>query len=695
MLTAFKYFYKVFSKLLILCLLFQITTSIKKSETTFSSTEKTNMESLETYKEMAFSTLQLKTKLKLNTKIQTISTYYRDFNKINFSEEHVKYINLKSNINLKNKISNKDEIFAYYNKKSGLLEFQNNQNYNQQNKSLVAKAVYERTRFQTGWDKLYIKTFPDVNPLIQCYTTGFLEGVLSYKEIYSYYKNIHIFFYGEENYIGQIKNFYKTIDTNIKERIDTINKNNFKDEEEILHWSYITCLNAQINGLYKGYNSMADPDKQLDLWDFYFINSEGNFGDLKIFMEISNTGFKSESAESFYTDENLMKYYNTKNIDEIWKKLMKNGHCSAIAKLVKDDNGSYDILAGHNTWSDYSEMMRTLKTVDMAFEGKSSSNGRIGMNPRKINYSSYPGVLFSGDDFYELDSKVVILQTTLSVINKFIYTNTIDIKEYIPEFMRLMIINYTSYTGKQWEENYKLYKNHMYITQWLVVDYNVLNRINEDTKAAEGEAGTPNYTPQSLGDKYQGSGLIIMIEEVPTSILSEDVSKFFLDNTVIGSFNIAYFKQNQNLIGLDHYRQINLMSRAYNPRNYIMNILQKNVKNIEDFQSLIQYNGYHNSNPLVTDDPSYSDANSGISSRGDYGYNPDYHGGIDYKVVNKDLVDKMSFYVYGGPTYLYNNQFSPFDFSKVTDIRVNYRDGIPTLWNFRPFLYSAYNVKIA
>lgn len=45
-----------------------------------------------------------------------------------------------------------------------------------------------------------------------------------------------------------------------------------------------------------------------------------------------------------------------------WNRLMWHSKCSAMVKLLKDENGNYkDILTGHTTWSDYYEMNRTYK----------------------------------------------------------------------------------------------------------------------------------------------------------------------------------------------------------------------------------------------------------------------------------------------------------------------------------------------
>jgi hypothetical protein len=667
---------KIHSKILLI--LFIIFTSIKESRQnalykTFFGTEKLSLSSttINTNSEMAQSHLQLG--LRATTKLRTINMYISEYSQLKIDDAQLAQIKTNSKQNSKTAKSPVDEINAYYNPQNFNLEFFSKLQENQRNDRLVASGRYDRSRFETGWDKFYLKTFAGANPIIQCYTAGLIEGILSSDEIYSYYHNIHVFFYNEENYIQDIKNFYKKIDLNIKEKLQVENLNKITEENDFKVWTYITCLNAQINGLFKGYNLIADTGKKLDLYDFYFINSEGNFGDLKTFMQVSHMDV---SSSDFYKEENLQKIYNTSNIEKIWKQLTRKGHCSAIAKLVNLPNGDIDIIAGHNTWTEYSEMLRSLKFYDMAFEGDAQN---IGMKPRKINFSSYPGVLFSGDDFYEMDSKIAVLQTTLSVVNKFIYKNMIDPNNYIPEFMRLMITNYISDTGKEWVNNYQSFKNHMYITQWIVIDYNVLDKINKEKKFIK-------LGNNDLGEYYKRSGLTYLLEEVPNSIKSEDVSKFLLNNSFIGSFNVGYFPGHLEILGISHFKEIDVTSKAYNPRFYILKSLHKTVTDLESFAKLLQYNGYKQPNSNLQDDPSLYDPSEGISSRDDLGAG-DLHGGVDFKIVNNELINNMTIYVYGGPTYMNNPNTPPFNFDTVTGFERMYRDNIPVLWEFAPFFF--------
>jgi hypothetical protein len=627
--------------------------------------------------------ISLKTDMnnKLTTAINTFLTYYDEYSKISIIQEHLDSIKQKSKINSPKTHVEADTIYAYYIPEKHEMEFTEKEVYQHQGVK-VAIGTYDRTRYQTGWDKLHIKTFSTANPLIQCWTSGFIEGVLSAEEIYFYYKNIHVFFHKDPEYIKDIKDFYAKIDMNIRTKISpsffkklqetiiTDNKGESK-QDQFTHWSYITCMHAQLNGLYQGYNTIADKDKKLDILDFYFINSEGNFGDLKTFMKINKMKIDLGNNFNFSSEENLKKVYNTSNIEKIWRSLTRKGHCSALVKLIKDPKTfKYDLLSGHNTWTEYCEMMRVLKYKEYEFEPL--NNSIVGMKPKSINFSSYPGVLFSGDDFYLIDNKVTILQTTLSALNKFVYKGILNLDNYIPEFMRIMITNLISNSGKEWVENYKSYKNHMYITQWTILDYNVLDQLNASLNNLK-------VIPQ---------GMVYLLEEVPGSILSKDITNMVIKDSYFGSFNLPYFPQHMQILGLREFVGVDFTSKEYNPRYFILKNLHSMVNTLDDFTQMILYNGFRKKKTKIPNDPSFSDPSNGICSRDDLAKDAEYHGGVDFKVVNSELVNKMTILAYGGPTYDDSGFLPPFDFHSIRDYHKDYHMGIPDKWDFQPIYFS-------
>jgi succinate dehydrogenase/fumarate reductase cytochrome b subunit len=64
------------------------------------------------------------------------------------------------------------------------------------------------------------------------------------------------------------------------------------------------------------------------------------------------------------------------------------------------------------------------------------------MRKSKLTFTSYPGALYSGDEFYITNNKLCIFQSKLTPINFLIYKQALDEKEYIPDFMRIMAANY-------------------------------------------------------------------------------------------------------------------------------------------------------------------------------------------------------------------------------------------------------------
>ena len=108
-----------------------------------------------------------------------------------------------------------------------------------------------------------------------------------------------------------------------------------------------------------------------------------------------------------------------------------SGSCSALIKLLPNNK---DIFISQVTWNDYSSMLRMYKLYDLQLVNNSNSGKIIKWCTRSIvilkmtmfqyvhvpyvsalhvaaqqhSFSSYPGRLYSGDDFYMLSSGLVL-----------------------------------------------------------------------------------------------------------------------------------------------------------------------------------------------------------------------------------------------------------------------------------------------
>lgn len=101
-------------------------------------------------------------------------------------------------------------------------------------------------------------------------------------------------------------------------------------------------------------------------------------------------------------------------MDELWYKLLQKSHCTVIVKLVRDNEGNVkDIIMGHDTWDDFNKMNRIYKSYEFAW----GDNKEIS----KIVFSSYAGCVSSTDEFYEVNGKLILTETTINILDQTIY----------------------------------------------------------------------------------------------------------------------------------------------------------------------------------------------------------------------------------------------------------------------------------
>lgn len=623
--------------------------------------------------------MNFKSKAKTQSLLDRVSLIESPFN-LGFTSIKTKLF-LKD-ISLLNKSST--EFFAVYSLDNDSITITSDPKL-ENNHKVIAQATYLSDISQVGWRRLHIKTLNDedcyLNSLLQCYTSGYLEGAITHTEIYQYHVNAQSFLQDlSKESFKRLHDIYEIMYESIVHKINNDEISKITDTKERARWNYYLCIISQLDGLYAGYNSNYEADtpdnisKRLTIVDFLILNSSGNFGDIKSIIDISDSSkYKVDETTDFSSKENLEKLFGETDIISIYKKLLKNSHCSVIAKLIKQQNGEYDIISGHDTWSSYSELIRTLKTYNYEFDSKcKNKNDTLIPKPKKISMSSYPGVLFSGDDFYVLESGLTLLQTTLNVLDRFKYYNLIDFSNYIPEFIRLMTINFLSNTGEEWVENYKDSKNHLYITQWVIVDYNQLSIYNAN--------------PLDSNKK----GVIHVLEEVPNEVFIEDISeKFFVDG-YFGSFNYPYFDKSFQILGYSKFQSLKEKRNDpwINSRQFILEKLHTRIYDIESFIKIISYNGYKNPSNDFEDDPSLNDPSNGMMARYDLFEIPEYFGGIDYKVLNHEYSKELKFEAKLGPTT--SNPHLPV---LVLDIpehnwRKKYFQGIPTRIDFNQITFK-------
>merc|ERR1719229_1400222 len=130
----------------------------------------------------------------------------------------------------------------------------------------------------------------------------------------------------------------------------------------------------------------------------------------------------------------------------------QHGHCTSIVKLLPNAS---DIFVGHNSWFGFHLMLRIFKRYEFG-------------SRTPIAMPSYPGVLSSADDFYQV-GELVVMETTLPNYNNELFS--LIKPESLPFWIRAMAANQLATSGPEWMETFRRHNSGTYNNMWMVVDY--------------------------------------------------------------------------------------------------------------------------------------------------------------------------------------------------------------------------------
>ena len=152
----------------------------------------------------------------------------------------------------------------------------------------------------------------------------------------------------------------------------------------------------------------------------------------------------------------------------------------------------------------------------------------------EISFSSYPGILLSIDDFYIINSRLVVTETTIGNSNPKLwryvneetvlyfmryvklYSNFTFIIDLFSIFIRVMVANRLAYTGSDWSKLFAIHNSGTYNNQWMIIDYKVF------------------YPGKPLED-----GLLTILEQIPGYVRWEDKTDTLRTESYWSSYNIA------------------------------------------------------------------------------------------------------------------------------------------------------------
>lgn len=374
---------------------------------------------------------------------------------------------------------------------------------------------------ENGWRQLKIETSPKFDDYIQIHAAGYLEGALTQPLIFRYFTdNILNALFGYldipnstfssyahtkfDNDVLQILEFLTEFFLKQKEWIEGQISSNFNDP----YWAHISFILEQFNGMVEGYNSQAYFWEQLGAIEFWLLNSitdipdlvnaaayqnlareinDSSLSSMNLKMPIMKPELRNKILQKFLDIKDLSfnylptfktKYFQMDAQETFRYSHLTSLHCSGLVKWTSKKD---ELFFSHNTWTFYSSMIRIFKHYYFPLQHEAVQN-------EHILFSSYPGCLDSVDDFYLLDSKLAIFETTNEIFNltNYVYVHP----QSLFPWMRVILVrnllfyfffffcikrynkaNRLTSNGKDWATTFSKYNSGTYNNQWVIADY--------------------------------------------------------------------------------------------------------------------------------------------------------------------------------------------------------------------------------
>ncbi|XP_020505546.1 putative phospholipase B-like 2 [Labrus bergylta] len=487
----------------------------------------------------------------------------------------------------------------------------------------------------SGWSFLEVTTSSQYNDSLQAYAAGAVEAALTSQLIYKHWMNTLMGYCGpftsQTGYCNRLKAFIATNMQWVQEQIEK--------QPSSPYWHQVRLVLLQLKGLEDSYNDeLSFPTGSLSLNPFGFL--------------LFQMGGDLEDLESA-----LNKSSQTRPLG--------SGSCSALIKLLPNTK---ELLVSHDTWNVYQAMLRIMKKYIFAFNVSPSDQSLL---PGGIQaFSSYPGSIFSGDDFYILSSGLVTLETTIGNSNAALW-KYVEPLGTVMEWLRNIVANRLATTGKEWATTFSKFNSGTYNNQWMIVDYN-------------------HFTPGKTDTK---EGLFVVLEQIPGQIVYTDKTQELLEKGYWASYNIPYYVDIFNASGCNELVEKfgPWFSLDQNPRAQIFRRNQTAVTDLDSMVRLMRYNNFKE-DPLSRCDGCDPPGNgeNAISARSDLNpANGTYpfgalrqrpHGGTDMKMTSYAMFRDYGMLAVSGPTW---DQVPPFQWSTSP-----YKDlmhmGHPDTWTFKP-----------
>ena len=283
-------------------------------------------------------------------------------------------------------------------------------------------------------------------------------------------------------------------------------------------------------------------------------------------------------------------------------------HCSVIIKLVSaTDQRPSELYTAHTTWTGFQEMLRIYKMYDFPYTIASSSKTVV--PGRKIALSSYPGNLFSTDDFYTISSGLVATETTIDnhngtrIIHTIHTTHTMHTIHTLPTihtiesiwgevkpeavltWIRTMTSNRLATDGPSWASTFAQHNSGTYNNEFHVVDYNIFAASQQQQQSDGGEVAL-SLLPHVL----------TVIDQMPGHMEISDQTDKLQSTGFWASYNrpgLPYTYENMNYTATiaaygPHY------SHSQTSRAQLFDLLQGSIVDEASLKKVMRFNQWDN-----------------------------------------------------------------------------------------------------
>jgi len=482
----------------------------------------------------------------------------------------------------------------------------------------VARGNFSDNQLDPGWLHLTVASNPVVSNRLQAEGAGLAEGFLTKEQITRYYQEfIH------RDLCGVSADFCRwTRELLSRQRRWQEEQIRLKGQEP--YWEQVGLFYVQMEGLKQGWMARSRQDggnlpENFDQdWFAHFINF---LPDISDYIH----QYKAELAAKQGVG------LRTGLPSPLPKPAIPS--CSVLVKRLPS---SGQLVVGHATWHDYRALgHRFVKLYSLPY---SLPEGGDTVPGHTISMTSYPGSLYSLDDFYLISSGLVTTESTLFVYDKSLYQQN-KAEGSVWEPVRAMTANRLAKTGGDWGGIFGRQNSGTYNNQWMVADVN--------------------------------SGRLWVSEQMPGSVTSKEVTKQLRNQGYWASYNRAAFPTTYSTSGAADMESKygSWFSHENTPRAKLFAAGQTAVDDAGSMLDLLRSNSFTRSSFAQAEGCSGKIPQAAIAARGDL--QPDQvtctwqaedfmvgrraYGAIDAKATTVEMVESLSFLAVSGPSLGGNN----------------------------------------